>query len=182
MLARCREAYENYEFHAVYHTPQQLLQRRPERALSRYRQRTGFTARAANSTKRRAPPRLRFTKSSMSWCISWRRSFLCTAEEVWGQMPDKDRRPGSVPFFRRFLSRTRTTIWMAPLTRSGSGSFVNGAKCLRPWRRHETKALLTFSRCQGSILQLREQSVSVFDLMNADKEKLQGCLVDRFAN
>ena len=98
VLSRCRQAYDDYEFHAVYHTlnnfcsvdlSAQYLDIVKDRLYCEGTKST--TRRAAQTTLYRILDTL---VHLMAPLVSF------TAEEIWGYMPDKDRRPASV-----FLSR-----------------------------------------------------------------------------
>ena len=92
--ARCREAYENYEFHAVYHTLNNFCSvDLSAQYLDIVKDR--LYCEGAKSTKRRAAQTtlyriLDVLVHLMAPILSF------TAEEIWRYMPDKDRRAGSV--------------------------------------------------------------------------------------
>jgi isoleucyl-tRNA synthetase len=94
VLSRCREAYENYEFHIVYHTlnnfcavelSAQYLDIVKDRLYCEGTKST--TRRAAQTTLYRI---LDVLVHLMAPILSF------TAEEIWNYMPDSDRRPASV--------------------------------------------------------------------------------------
>jgi isoleucyl-tRNA synthetase len=94
VLARCREAYEKYEFHVVYHTlnnfcsvdlSAQYLDIVKDRLYCEGRE--SIKRRAAQTTLHRI---LDVLVHLMAPILSF------TAEEIWTYMPDKERRPDSV--------------------------------------------------------------------------------------
>jgi isoleucyl-tRNA synthetase len=94
VLSRCREAYDRYEFHVVYHTlnnfcsvelSAQYLDIVKDRLYCEGNKST--TRRAAQTTLYRI---LDVLVHLMAPIVSF------TAEEIWGYMPDQERRPASV--------------------------------------------------------------------------------------
>jgi isoleucyl-tRNA synthetase len=94
VLARCREAYENYEFHAVYHTLNNFCSvDLSAHYLDIVKDR--LYCEGANSKKRRAAQTalykiLDVLVHLMAPVVSF------TAEEVWGYMPNRKHLPASV--------------------------------------------------------------------------------------
>jgi isoleucyl-tRNA synthetase len=94
VLGRCREAYENYEFHAVYHTLNNFCSVDLS-ALYLDIVKDRLYCEGAGSKKRRAAQTALFRILDvlvhlMAPILSF------TAEEIWGYMPDKEQRPSSV--------------------------------------------------------------------------------------
>jgi isoleucyl-tRNA synthetase len=94
VLGRCREAYENYEFHVVYHTLNNFCSVDLS-ALYLDIVKDRLYCEATKSAKRRAAQTTLYRVLDvlvhlMAPILSF------TAEEIWSYLPDKERRPGSV--------------------------------------------------------------------------------------
>jgi isoleucyl-tRNA synthetase len=98
VLGRCRQAYEDCEFHAVYHTLNNFCSvELSAQYLDIVKDR--LYCEGANSTTRRAAQTTLYRiLDTLVHLMAPLVSF--TAEEIWSHMPDKDSRPSSV-----FLSR-----------------------------------------------------------------------------
>ena len=98
VLSRCREAYDDYEFHAVYHTLNNFCSvELSAQYLDIVKDRL-YCEGTKSTTRRAAQTTLHRILDTLVHLMAPIVSF--TAEEIWGYMPDKDRRPASV-----FLSR-----------------------------------------------------------------------------
>ncbi len=98
VLSRCREAYDNYEFHAVYHTLNNFCSvDLSAQYLDIVKDRL-YCEGTRSNTRRAAQTTLYRILDTLVHLMAPILSF--TAEEIWNYMPDKERRAGSV-----FLSR-----------------------------------------------------------------------------
>jgi isoleucyl-tRNA synthetase len=98
VLARCRQAYDNYEFHVVYHTLNNFCSvELSAQYLDIVKDRL-YCEGTKSPTRRAAQTTLYRILDTLVHLMAPLVSF--TAEEIWGYMPDKDRRPASV-----FVSR-----------------------------------------------------------------------------
>src|SRR5580765_2580980 len=98
VLRRCREAYDNYEFHAVYHTLNNFCSvDLSAQYLDIVKDRL-YCEGTRSNTRRAAQTTLYRILDTLVHLMAPILSF--TAEEIWNYMPDKERRAGSV-----FLSR-----------------------------------------------------------------------------
>jgi isoleucyl-tRNA synthetase len=98
LLGRCRRAYDDYEFHVVYHTLNNFCSvELSAQYLDIVKDRL-YCEGTKSTTRRAAQTTLYRILDTLVHLMAPLVSF--TAEEIWGYMPDKDRRPGSV-----FLSR-----------------------------------------------------------------------------
>jgi isoleucyl-tRNA synthetase len=94
VLDRCREAYDKYEFHVVYHTLNNFCSVDLS-ALYLDIVKDRLYCEGATSTKRKAAQTALYKiLEVLVHLLGPILSF--TAEEIWGYMPDKERRPGSV--------------------------------------------------------------------------------------
>jgi isoleucyl-tRNA synthetase len=94
VLRRCREAYENYEFHVVYHTLNNFCSvDLSAQYLDIVKDRL-YCEGAKSQTRRGAQTTLHRILEVLVHLIAPILSF--TAEEIWSYMPDKNRRAGSV--------------------------------------------------------------------------------------
>src|SRR4030095_8707290 len=94
LLSRCREAYDNYEFHVVYHTLNNFCSvDLSAQYLDIVKDR--LYCDGTNSRSRRAAQTTLYRiLDTLVHLMAPILSF--TAEEIWGYLPDKDRRPKSV--------------------------------------------------------------------------------------
>jgi len=98
VLGRCRQAYDDYEFHGVYHTLNNFCSvELSAQYLDIVKDRL-YCEGAKSTTRRAAQTTLYRILDTLVHLMAPLVSF--TAEEIWGYMSDKDRRPASV-----FLSR-----------------------------------------------------------------------------
>ena len=98
VLSRCREAYDNYEFHALYHTLNNFCSvDLSAQYLDIVKDRL-YCEGTRSNTRRAAQTTLYRILDTLVHLMAPILSF--TAEEIWNYMPDKERRAGSV-----FLSR-----------------------------------------------------------------------------
>jgi len=98
VLGRCRQAYDDYEFHAVYHTLNNFCSvELSAQYLDIVKDRL-YCEGTKSKSRRAAQTTLYRILDTLVHLMAPLVSF--TAEEIWGYMPDKDRRPPSV-----FLSR-----------------------------------------------------------------------------
>ena len=98
VLSRCRQAYDAYEFHGVYHTLNNFCSvELSAQYLDIVKDRL-YCEGTKSRTRRAAQTTLYKILDTLVHLMAPLVSF--TAEEIWGSLPDKDRRPASV-----FLSR-----------------------------------------------------------------------------
>jgi isoleucyl-tRNA synthetase len=94
VLSRCREAYDNYEFHVVYHTLNNFCSvDLSAQYLDIVKDRL-YCEGTKSSKRRAAQTTLYRILDTLVHLMAPILSF--TAEEIWNYMPDKDRRPKSV--------------------------------------------------------------------------------------
>lgn len=94
VLRRCREAYDRYEFHVVYHTLNNFCSvELSAQYLDIVKDRL-YCEGAQSTTRRAAQTALYRILDTLVHLMAPLVSF--TAEEIWGYMPDKDRRPATV--------------------------------------------------------------------------------------
>ena len=94
VLSRCREAYDNYEFHIVYHTLNNFCSVDLSALYLDIVKDRLYCEGAKSRLRRAAQTALYRILDVLVHLIAPIVSF--TAEEVWGYMPDKTRRPASV--------------------------------------------------------------------------------------
>ena len=94
ILSRCREAYDRYEFHVVYHTLNNFCSvELSAQYLDIVKDRL-YCEGAKSTTRRAAQTVLWRILETLVHLMAPLISF--TAEEIWSYMPDRDRRPASV--------------------------------------------------------------------------------------
>src|SRR5262249_57933613 len=94
LVARCRDAYERYEFHVVYHSLNNFCSvDLSAQYLDIVKDRL-YCEGTKSKTRRAAQTTLHSILDVLVHLMAPILSF--TAEEIWQYMPDKDQRPGSV--------------------------------------------------------------------------------------
>ena len=175
VLSRCREAYDNYEFHAVYHTLNNFCSvDLSAQYLDIVKDRL-YCEGTRSNTRRAAQTTLYRILDTLVHLMAPILSF--TAEEIWNYMPDKERRAGSV-----FLSRI-------PEPDASLGDPQLADKWDRIFReRSEVLKALEQARAAGIIGHSLDAKVSfesrngdrssiLTDLVLADRNRLQDLLI-----
>jgi len=165
VLSRCREAYDNYEFHAVYHTLNNFCSvDLSAQYLDIVKDRL-YCEGTRSNTRRAAQTTLYRILDTLVHLMAPILSF--TAEEIWNYMPDKERRAGSV-----FLSRI-------PKPDASLGDPQLADKWDRIFReRSEVLKALEQARAAGIIGHSLDAKVS-FESRNGDRNSiLTGLVLD----
>ena len=165
VLSRCREAYDNYEFHAVYHTLNNFCSvDLSAQYLDIVKDRL-YCEGTRSNTRRAAQTTLYRILDTLVHLMAPILSF--TAEEIWNYMPDKERRAGSV-----FLSRI-------PEPDASLGDPQLAEKWDRIFReRSEVLKALEQARAAGIIGHSLDAKVS-FESRNGDRNSiLTGLVLD----
>jgi len=165
VLSRCREAYDNYEFHAVYHTLNNFCSvDLSAQYLDIVKDRL-YCEGTRSNTRRAAQTTLYRILDTLVHLMAPILSF--TAEEIWNYMPDKEQRAGSV-----FLSRI-------PEPDTSLGDEQLAEKWDRIFReRSEVLKALEQARAAGIIGHSLDAKVS-FESRNGDRNSiLTGLVLD----
>ena len=175
VLSRCREAYDNYEFHVVYHTlnnfcsvdlSAQYLDIVKDRLYCEGT--TSSKRRAAQTTVYRI---LDILVHLMAPVLSF------TAEEIWNYMPDKDRRTKSV--FLSPIPEPDTSLADPQLAEKWERIFRERSEVLKALEQaraagiigHSLDANVRFEPCNG------DQSSILRELIQMDRTRLQDLLI-----
>jgi isoleucyl-tRNA synthetase len=180
VLGRCREAYDDYEFHVVYHTlnnfcavdlSAQYLDIVKDRLYcdgTRSKSR-----RAAQTTLYRV---LDVLVHLMAPILSF------TAEEIWRYMPDKERRPTSV--FLSPIPEPDPSFADPHLAEKWDRIFRERSEVLKALEQARTAGIIGHSLDAKVIFESRngDQSSILRDLIEADRSRLQDLLIVSQAN
>jgi isoleucyl-tRNA synthetase len=175
VLGRCREAYENYEFHAVYHTlnnfcavelSAQYLDIVKDRLYCEGTK--SVTRRAAQTALQRI---LDVLVHLMAPIVSF------TAEEIWGYMPNRSRRPASV-FLSSMPEPDRSGI-DPKLAEKWERIFRERSEVLKALEQaraagiigHSLDARITFESRNGTL------NSTLGDMAQSDQSRLQDLLI-----
>ncbi|MGH7875278.1 MAG: isoleucine--tRNA ligase [Candidatus Binatia bacterium] len=175
VLSRCREAYDNYEFHAVFYTLNNFCSvDLSAQYLDIVKDR--LYCEGTNSKKRRtAQTTLYRILDALVHLMAPILSF--TAEEIWSYLPDKDRRAQSV-----FLSRipeTDESLNDPQLAEKWERIFRERSEVLKALERartagiigHSLDADVRFEPCKG------DQTSLLRELVQVDRTRLQDLLI-----
>jgi isoleucyl-tRNA synthetase len=180
VLGRCREAYDDYEFHVVYHTlnnfcavdlSAQYLDIVKDRLYcdgTRSKSR-----RAAQTTLYRV---LDVLVHLMAPILSF------TAEEIWRYIPDKERRPTSV--FLSPIPEPDPSFTDPHLAEKWDRIFRERSEVLKALEQARTAGIIGHSLDAKVIFESRngDQSSILRDLIEADRSRLQDLLIVSQAN
>ena len=175
VLARCRQAYDNYEFHAVYHTLNNFCSvELSAQYLDIVKDRL-YCEGTKSPTRRAAQTTLYRILDTLVHLMAPLVSF--TAEEIWGYMPDKNRRPASV-----FISRMPepdASLVDAPLADKWDRIFRERSEVLKALEQARTGGIIGHSLDAKVIFGPRngDQASTLTELVKADRTRLQDLLI-----
>jgi isoleucyl-tRNA synthetase len=180
VLGRCREAYDDYEFHVVYHTlnnfcavdlSAQYLDIVKDRLYCEGTR--SKSRRAAQTTLYRV---LDVLVHLMAPILSF------TAEEIWSYMPGKDRRPNSV--LLSAMPEPDESFIDEQLADKWDRIFRERSEVLKALEQARTAGIIGHSLDAKVIFESRngDQSSVLRDLIQADRSRLQDLLIVSQAN
>ena len=175
VLSRCRQAYNDYEFHGVYHTLNNFCSvELSSQYLDIVKDRL-YCEGTKSRTRRAAQTALYKILDTLVHLMAPLVSF--TAEEIWGYMPDKDRRPASV-----FLSRIPEpdTSWIDPqIAEKWDRIFRERSEVLKALEQARTTGIIGHSLDAKVIFAPRndDRSSILKDLAKTDRVRLQDLLI-----
>ena len=175
VLSRCCEAYENYEFHVVYHTlnnfcavelSAQYLDIVKDRLYCEGAKST--TRRAAQTTLRRI---LEVLVHLMAPIVSF------TAEEIWGYLPDKERRPASV--FLSSMPEPDESLTDPKLAEKWERIFRERSEVLKALEQARTSGIIGHSLDAKVVFEPRNggPSSTLTKMLQGDRSRLQDLLI-----
>ncbi len=175
VLGRCREAYENYEFHVVYHTlnnfcavdlSAQYLDIVKDRLYCEGAK--SKTRRAAQTTLHRI---LEVLVHLMAPIVSF------TAEEIWGYMPDHARRPASV--FLSSMPKPNARLADQKLVDKWDRIFRERSEVLKALEQARTAGIIGHSLDAKVVLhnQNGSQQSPLLGMASSDLKKLEDLLI-----
>jgi len=175
LLSRCRDAYENYEFHTVFHGLNNFCSvDLSAQYLDIVKDRLYCTG--AKTTERRAAQTalhriLNVLVHLMAPILSF------TAEEIWTYMGEKSRLPGSI--FLSQMPHPDTGLMDGELAGRWDRIFKERAEVLKALEEARTKGIIGHSLDAKVVLinQNGGPDSSIGDLIKSDKSKVQDVLI-----
>ena len=175
VLSRCRQAYDDYEFHAVYHTLNNFCSvELSAQYLDIVKDRL-YCEGTKSKSRRAVQTTLYRILDTLVHLMAPLVSF--TAEEIWGYMPDKDRRPQSV-----FLSRMPEPdagLIDQPLIDKWDRIFRERSEVLKALEQARTAGIIGHS-LDAKVLFLSSnghRDSSLTELLKSDRTRLQDLLI-----
>ncbi|MGE5220712.1 MAG: isoleucine--tRNA ligase [Chloroflexota bacterium] len=175
VLSRCREAYENYEFHVVYHTLNNFCAvELSAQYLDIVKDRL-YCEGAKSTTRRAAQTTLRRILEVLVHVAAPIVSF--TAEEIWGYLPDKARRPASV--FLSSIPEPQTELADQKLLDKWDRIFRERSEVLKALEQARVVGLIGHSLDAKVVLhhQNASQQSPLLGMAVSDLRKLQDLLI-----
>ena len=175
VLGRCRQAYDDYEFHVVYHTLNNFCSvELSAQYLDIVKDRL-YCEGSKSQTRRAAQTTLYRILDTLVHLMAPLVSF--TAEEIWGYIPNKDRRPTSV-----FLSRMPepdASLMDSQLAEKWERIFRERSEVLKALEQARTGGIIGHSLDAKVIFAPRngDQASSLTELVKADRTRLQDLLI-----
>jgi isoleucyl-tRNA synthetase len=175
VLSRCREAYDDYEFHVVYHTLNNFCAvDLSAQYLDIVKDRLYCEGTKSNS-RRAAQTTLHRVLDVLVHLMAPILSF--TAEEIWSHMPDKERRPGSV--FLSSIPEADAGGIDQQLADKWERIFRERSEVLKALEQARTAGIIGHSLDAKVIFECRngDQGSILRDLVQADRSRLQDLLI-----
>jgi isoleucyl-tRNA synthetase len=175
VLGRCRQAYDDYEFHVVYHTLNNFCSvELSAQYLDIVKDRL-YCEGTKSQTRRAAQTTLYRILDTLVHLMAPLVSF--TAEEIWGYMSDKDRRPTSV-----FLSRMPepdASFADQALADKWDRIFRERSEVLKALEQARTGGIIGHSLDAKVIFAARnsDRGSTLRELVKADRTRLQDLLI-----
>ena len=175
VLSRCRQAYDDYEFHGVYHTLNNFCSvELSAQYLDIVKDRL-YCEGAKSQTRRAAQTTLYRILDTLVHLMAPLVSF--TAEEIWGYMPDQNLRPASV-----FLSRMPepdTSLIDPQLAEKWDRIFRERSEVLKALEQARTAGIIGHSLDAKVLFASRNgrRDSSLTELIQSDRTRLQDLLI-----
>jgi isoleucyl-tRNA synthetase len=180
LLSRCREAYDNYEFHVVYHTLNNFCSvDLSAQYLDIVKDR--LYCDGTNSRSRRAAQTTLYRiLDTLVHLMAPILSF--SAEEIWGYLPDKDRRPKSV--FMSSIPQPDASLVDAQLADKWDRILRERGEVLKALEQARAAGIIGHSLDAKVVFAPRngDQTSILRELMQADRTRLQDLLIVSQAN
>jgi isoleucyl-tRNA synthetase len=180
VLSRCREAYDDYEFHVVYHTLNNFCAvDLSAQYLDIVKDRL-YCEGTRSKSRRAAQTTLYRVLDVLVHLIAPILSF--TAEEIWSYMPDKDRRPKSV--LLSAMPEPDGSFIDQQLAEKWDRIFRERSEVLKALEQARTAGIIGHSLDAKVIFESRngDQTSILRDLIEADRSRLQDLLIVSQAN
>jgi isoleucyl-tRNA synthetase len=180
VLSRCREAYNDYEFHVVYHTLNNFCAvDLSAQYLDIVKDRL-YCEGTRSKSRRAAQTTLYRVLDVLVHLLAPILSF--TAEEIWNHMPDKDRRPKSV--FLSAMPEPDGSFIDHQLAEKWDRIFRERSEVLKALEQARMAGIIGHSLDAKVIFESRngDQTSILRDLIEADRSRLQDLLIVSQAN
>jgi isoleucyl-tRNA synthetase len=180
VLSRCREAYDNYEFHVVYHTLNNFCAvDLSAQYLDIVKDRL-YCEGTRSKSRRAAQTTLYRVLDALVHLMAPILSF--TAEEIWNYMPDKQSRPGSV--FLSSIPEADASVVDQQLADKWDRIFRERSEVLKALEQARTAGIIGHSLDAKVIFEWRngDQGSILRDLVQVDRSRLQDLLIISQAN
>ena len=175
VLSRCRQAYDDYEFHGVYHTLNNFCSvELSSQYLDIVKDRL-YCEGTKSRTRRAAQTALYKILDNLVHLMAPLVSF--TAEEIWGYMPDKDRRPASV--FLSCMPEPDTSRIDPQIAEKWDRIFRERSEVLKALEQARTAGIIGHSLDAKVIFAPRndDRNSILKDLAKTDRIRLQDLLI-----
>ena len=180
VLSRCREAYEDYEFHVVYHTLNNFCAvDLSAQYLDIVKDRL-YCDGTESKSRRAAQTTLYRVLDVLVHLLAPILSF--TAEESWGYMPDKQQRPKSV--FLSSIPEPDSASFDAQLADKWDRIFRERGEVLKALEQARAAGIIGHSLDAKIVFEPRngDQGSVLHELVKADRNRLQDLLIVSQAN
>ncbi|MGN6732958.1 MAG: isoleucine--tRNA ligase, partial [Candidatus Binatia bacterium] len=175
VLRRCRDAYDNYEFHVVYHTLNNFCSVDLSAQYLDIAKDRLYCEGTKSKTRRAAQTTLHSILDVLVHLMAPILSF--TAEEIWQYMPDKDQRPASV--FLSEIPQPDPQLNEPQLAEKWDRIFRERSEVLKALEQARAAGIIGHSLDAKVVFEPRngDQSSILKDLIDRDRTRLQDLLI-----
>jgi isoleucyl-tRNA synthetase len=175
VLSRCRDAYDNYEFHVVYHTLNNFCSVDLSAQYLDIAKDRLYCEGTKSKTRRAAQTTLHSILDVLVHLMAPILSF--TAEEIWQYMPDKDQRPASI--FLSEIPQPDPELNEPQLAEKWDRIFRERSEVLKALEQARAAGIIGHSLDAKIVFESRngDQSSILKDLIDRDRTRLQDLLI-----
>lgn len=173
LLARCREAYENYEFHLVFHTLNNFCSVDLSALYLDIVKDRLYCEGKASQKRRAAQTALHRILDVLVHLMAPIVSF--TAEEVWGYMPDKEKRAASI--FLSSMPKPEGAFLNDALSEKWDRIFRERSEVLKALEQARTGGVIGHSLDAKVIFQTQDGASSLATMLGTEAQKLADVLI-----
>lgn len=173
VLARCREAYENYEFHLVFHTLNNFCSVDLSALYLDIVKDRLYCEGKASQKRRAAQTALQRILDVLVHLMAPIVSF--TAEEVWGYMPDKEKRAASI--FLSTMPKPDEAYLNDALNEKWEKIFRERSEVLKALEQARTAGVIGHSLDAKVIFHAQDSASSLATMLGTEAQKLADVLI-----